>query len=345
MVQSGLVQSRLVEPVQLNYSRFVALPVPGLGSTERIPFVNKELDLASAALTPEDYFVLTRVDGRTSLGELLLISGFPEHQGVAILVRLYLAGAIYFDGEAPQRHVQPPPRPPAPPPPRPSIDARLLAEDVELTDEQKRAILEKHASIQGASHFAVLGVAAEADARALKAAYRRISMDFHPDRFFGKRLGSYQALLGEIFALATTALEVLSDPARRAEALGCSPAADPQALFDDACHHEAIGDLERAMFEFAAVVATDPKPNYLRRAAEVALRAQELRVAEEYAKKAAELDPQNAAAHRILAKVLRALGRIAEARRALELATRLDPGNPHLARELLQLVENGDSGG
>jgi hypothetical protein len=45
-------------------------------------------------------------------------------------------------------------------------------------------------------------------------------------------------------------------------------------------------------------------------------------------------------AHRILGKVLQALGRLGEARVELETARRLDPENPHLAAELRALSED-----
>jgi curved DNA-binding protein CbpA len=339
--------------------------------------VNRQLDLVRAGLSAEEYFVLTRVDGRTSLRQLLDISGFPEGQTLTILRHLRQLGAIYLPGEDPTR----PPAPVLPeatPLPTAAIDERLLAEEVELSLEQKRLILGKQASLARATHFGVLEVAADADKKTLKAAYRKLSKEFHPDRYFGKRLGSYQARLAEIFEMASLALEVLSDERRRDEYLAAlragrvntppygtslpaagaemtpnpGPAPSAQAgaaapprrptltgaeLFEEACHHEVTGDLKRALGEFARAVEKDPQPRFLRRAAEACLRAQELRDAEEYAKRGAELDPQNAAAHRVLGRVYRAQGRLDDARRALEQAVRLDPGNSFIAAEAAEL--------
>ena len=89
----------------------------------------------------------------------------------------------------------------------------------------------------------------------------------------------------------------------------------------------------------------DPQPRFLRRASEVAVLMQELRLAEEYAKKATELDPHNAAGYRIQAKVLEASGRRGEARAALEHARRLDPENPHIAAELRDLERSSQTPG
>ena len=359
----------------------MATNLPGLGPPELAPLWNRDLDVTKVGLGREEYFVLTRVDGRTSLRELVLISGLPEGQALTILKHLRQVGAIYFPGEDPNR--PPPPEPDdaldaldaEPPRPPVKIDEKLLLEEgVDLTEEQKRAILTKHASLAGGTYFTVLELPRSADKKALRAARDRISREFHPDRpaYFGRRLGSYKTKIAEIFEIAKEAYDVLSDDTRRetyiAELVaarsgttqpmtavpGTIAVANPSnrqraaEIFEEACHHQVTGELPRALREFASVIAMDPNPRYLRRAADAALRAQELRDAEEYGKRAAELDPQNAASHQVYGKVLKAQGRLPEARRAFEAATKLDPGNSHIAAELrgvIQMEQVGRTGG
>src|SRR6266568_86635 len=176
----------------------VATILPGLGPSDRVPLVNRELEAQALGLTRDDYFVLTRVDGRTTVKQLLLISGLPEDSALAALRRLYGIGAIYFDGEKPRRGPVPEDRPPADSVPIVIDETLLAATGVDLTDDQKRIILTKHASLRGGTYFTVLGVPRDADARALKAAYQRLSKEFHPDRFGRKRLGPFQRLLADI---------------------------------------------------------------------------------------------------------------------------------------------------
>lgn len=341
--------------------------IPGVGPGDVAPLLNPNFDPASADLTPEHYFVMTRVDGRTSLKQIILISGFAEDKAVAILQKLRSEGAIYLPDEPP-----PPRRPPkgtpqpqdpvaAPPPKAPTtrppvaIDQAALSEACDLSEEQKRTILTKQAQIKGANLFEILEVPIDADKKTLKRAYFKMSKDFHPDRFYGKSLGSYRDRLDQIFHMATRAFEHLDDDDKRAayvESLragetpdkpstkppsGQSPAARAQELFEQACQHQVTGEVKRALQEFAAAIRLDPQPRYLKRAAEAALRAQELRSAEEYATKAAELDSRDAGVHRMLAKVFRASGRVADARRELETAIRLAPDDAFIAAELEEL--------
>lgn len=384
--------------------------LPGLGPDNLVPVINRELDPAAAGLGAEEYFVLTRIDGRTTLRQLIHISGFPEARTLAILTRLHDVSALLLPGETPRKAPpEPPPSfaPPSTPTSSPSaassasaatvaaaraaveksatppmgifLDELLDTETVDLTDAQRRAIREKHQLLRDADLFTVLGVGREADRRDLKNAYRTLSKTFHPDRFFGRSLGSYKQMLAEIFDIASSALEVLTDPERReiyVNALnGTMPAPRPGAvappgppgraappsetaprvatpptgtpvlrrraaeLYETACNLQVSGDYEQALASFAAAIAIDPQPRTLRRAAECALQAQELRLAEEYAKKGTELDPNHASAHRIQAKVLQASGRRNEARQALERASRLEPDNPHIAAELRDLAE------
>src|SRR5262245_32627152 len=110
------------------------------------PRLNKDFQPAGSDLSPEDYFVMTSVDGRTPLRQLVLISGFPEPRTRAILGKLRDRGAILFPGDVPKAPA--PPAPPTPaaaapasaPAPDPTLDPRYV-EDVDLSQEQRRAIL------------------------------------------------------------------------------------------------------------------------------------------------------------------------------------------------------------
>jgi tetratricopeptide (TPR) repeat protein len=337
--------------------------IAAVGAPTLVPTPNATWDPTAAPLTPEEYFVLTRVDGRSSLKQIWSMTGFSEEKTAGILQKLREAGAILFPGDSPKPRQAVPEAVQDPGSGRfafdpqtyngPPIDAAaLLEEQIDLTDAQKRSILHKFEVLRGGNLFDILGVDASADKKDLKRAYFKISKEFHPDRFYGRNLGSFKDKLAIIFERATHAFDYLSDDSKRAKYLGEIGSGSPghqtpkehgAELFKHAVQLEIDRDVPAALKMFAAAVRIDPQPRYLRRAAEACLRAQELRSAEEYAKKAAELDPRDAGAHRTLAKVLRAIGRPGDARKELEIAIRLEPGNAHIAQELEELSKPGGS--
>ncbi|MDB4939013.1 MAG: Tetratricopeptide repeat protein [Labilithrix sp.] len=99
----------------------------------------------------------------------------------------------------------------------PPTEPPELHEDVELDMERRRYILDAHAQLERITHYALLGVARSADRKAVKDAYFRLAGLVHPDRYFGKRLGSYKPKMEAVFARISIAYETLSRAQTRAE--------------------------------------------------------------------------------------------------------------------------------
>src|SRR5262249_13551916 len=85
----------------------------------------------------------------------------------------------------------------------------------DLSADQIRRIDEFYDALSKRDAFELLEVARTADKRDLKRAYHRLSKEFHPDRYFGKNLGSYGPVMSTIFRAGKAAFELLSDDARR----------------------------------------------------------------------------------------------------------------------------------
>ncbi len=95
-------------------------------------------------------------------------------------------------------------------------DSPELHEDVALDPERRRYVLEVHARLATLSYYELLGVPRGAAKQVVRRAYFELVRVVHPDRYFGKPLGSYKAKLEGIFARMTLAYETLSvDDARR----------------------------------------------------------------------------------------------------------------------------------
>lgn len=194
--------------------------IPDLGKSAQRPSRNPTWDPAGKPVTREDYYVLSRIDGHTSIREVALISGLDADSTLAALRKLVQLGAITL----PEPPKQPAPalEPPAPEEPEPDLgsldpdEAAAMAEDVALSDAEKRRILAMRRAARSGDYFAILGLDDTADARALRRAYFRISKQFHPDRYYGRKLGHFGPWLSQIFESATRAYTVLSSPGDKA---------------------------------------------------------------------------------------------------------------------------------
>jgi tetratricopeptide (TPR) repeat protein len=174
-----------------------------------------------------------------------------------------------------------------------------LSEDVDLDLERRKEILFAHARLATSTHWEVLGLRWNATAANAKAAYLDKVRLFHPDRYAGRRIGSYRQRLERIFKRITEARDVLADEARRA----------------------------------AYATATAP-PEELARA--TARKAEDDRRVQERRARLVRHNPLLARASRVgdlvkRAKAALAEGRLSEAANDLVLARGLDPQNDEIA--------------
>jgi hypothetical protein len=103
------------------------------------PKLNLAAELASLPLSPEEGFVLSRLDGTTSARMLPALTGLPPERLQAILSRLVTLGAVLPAPSGPAPH---PPPPPMSPPPMASGEqppAEEAAEEAPPEDEAPEA--------------------------------------------------------------------------------------------------------------------------------------------------------------------------------------------------------------
>ena len=99
----------------------VPAEIAGIGSTLQRLRVSPGFDPLKAAVGPQEYFVLSRIDGQQTLREVLLATGLPVERAITIVQRLRAIGALLMPGEAtlpPGKPASPAPAvaPPGPPP-------------------------------------------------------------------------------------------------------------------------------------------------------------------------------------------------------------------------------------
>ncbi len=377
----------------------VPADIAGVGSTAQRLRVSPGFDPLKAAIGPEEYFLLSRIDGTKSLREVLLDTGLPIERGISIVTRLRAIGALLLPGEvaaavhpAPEAATEvgrpapsvrpqvapagvpvvPPARGPAAPALRPAAGnaapaaaaaltfghdltlpattdeerAALGEPGLELAEPVRRRILAMLRVLPRHDPHGLLGVPKGADPRTLKRAYFALSKEIHPDRYYGKALGSFTARMTLVFEEVSRAYAWLtgSDRARaaaRSAERGPTEPDQPQTpqeyaaeLFVRACQLEVDGGHLDAMKLFSAAVRVDPQVRYLRRATSCALAANQPKSAVEYAKKAQAQAPNAASAARLLATAFRAAGKLFDAEEVLVMALAMKSENDVLTAEL-----------
>jgi curved DNA-binding protein CbpA len=146
-----------------------------------------------------------------------------------------------------------------------------LSEDVDLDPDRRREILFVHAHVREWTHWQVLGIPWNAPPEAARDAYRERVKVFHPDRYPGKRLGSYRARLEQVFRRLTEARdELANEPARAAYAARTAPAEDFARI-----EARRLDDEQRAQERRARLARNNPLVGRAARIAELVKRGKE----------------------------------------------------------------------
>lgn len=104
-----------------------------------------------------------------------------------------------------------------------------VRDDLDLDRDEQRRLLELWSRRDGVCHFERLGLAPTGDAAAIRRAYLDTCRQLHPDRYYGKRIGEFAAILAELFDRARASAEFLADPRRRARYLAALQATADEA--------------------------------------------------------------------------------------------------------------------
>jgi curved DNA-binding protein CbpA len=230
-----------------------------LGRGDKLEATGKPLD--GLPLTPEDFFVFSRIDGTATVAEVIAATGLDGGSAEKILGKLIELGAIrpkdgapaqprkrgntqsrlreqaaarrkqlladqFKAGKAsaakPKSEKTPEPEPEPEAPSVPATRVRLVDESDVRVDanlaipvDHQRLVLAINDQLAELSHFDLLGIAPTNDKKEIRRAYHQASRKLHPDTYYGKNLGSYEALLDQLFKRARASYELLNDDARR----------------------------------------------------------------------------------------------------------------------------------
>jgi curved DNA-binding protein CbpA len=204
-----------------------------------------------STLSQSEYFILSRVDGLSSITDILSISPIGEEQTLRCIYGLVSAGVVEPKGGStplvekvpadawpeevleietaePEYKPPPPSPPPPPPPPRmeiPKPELSLGTSGLEPTEEPsgptpeevavREDIIEKHASLREATLYDLLGITITANDAEIKKSYYAMAKKYHPDRHHSPYLREVHGLLEELFGKITDAYSILSSPLDR----------------------------------------------------------------------------------------------------------------------------------
>jgi curved DNA-binding protein CbpA len=202
----------------------------------RIPILNRGIDVYSLPLSTKEGFILSRVDGSSSVEDISMMVGVKLAELLTVLDRLADLGVVHLAWRVAAARVvenktgsEPPPPPPLKGEAHPAVQRVLAAplyprySDAELntpanlTLEQKKRILNGFYGVEGKNFYELLGLERTADKKEIRAAYFELSRLFHPDSMFGKELGPFRTKMETVFKRLTEAYEVLGRAPRRRE--------------------------------------------------------------------------------------------------------------------------------
>jgi curved DNA-binding protein CbpA len=313
------------------------------------------LRFQSANLQPAEAYVVSRVDGTTTVAQLRRMVGLPARQFDRSLLGLVSAGLVELRGERAPRPCEPVevqlPHPMA----SPETDLQRFSPEEQHEYETIVRLVDE---CRHQDYYKRLGVARRATPEEVRHRYLNLARQFHPDRAAEPHLRSLRRDLVEVTSSLREAFETLANPDARARydsGLAAEGARGPgvarlDARRDQARHELAAANVKRAgeltrcgdpgmavqLLDQAA--RFDPKPETL-----VALARLEFRNpmwvqrALDHLRRAVTLDPGHIDAWLELARFWRSRKQTGRERHCLERVLERDPTNEE-ARAGLKLL-------
>jgi curved DNA-binding protein CbpA len=289
-------------------------------------------------LTPQEAYVLSRIDGVLDVDSLLSIAGGTRSIASKVVYALLSCGLVEWKSDGrPRRETTGTPA---------TLNVEVASASAPASPDHAALVKNTWRRIDWLSHYDLLGVPREASAEQIRRAYFERSRLFHPDLAHRPDLAGLGKELGAVFERLKVAHDTLADGTAREEydrSLDDTPAvvfaeefaADPKArrqlaeknfhratqLIDEKDYHSAV-ELLREAVRFAP-----DRPEYRFQLGQVELKNEKW--AErgiENLREATRLAPSRGDFLRATARALAAHGRQADAQAYARRANDVDPG-------------------
>jgi tetratricopeptide (TPR) repeat protein len=321
-----------------------------LGDGKRIPVLAGDplSRYQYLSLTPQEAYLLSRVDGIQDLDSLLKLGGASRSAAAKTLYALVSCGIVEWKGEGYVLESSEAPE---------HLNVEVSAQPALLSPSYAEMVRNTYRRIDWLTHYELLGIDPGATLEQIRKAYFERSRAFHPDLRHRPDLSDCQKELEKVFTRLRAAFEILSNPQARADYdaslnapadLAVGAASDPEARVEMAerSYARARQLIEAKDFHPAvqmlreAIRFVPDNAEYRFCLAQVELQnAKWVDKGLENMMEAARLDPKRPPYLREAARELLAHGRAKEALLFAERAVHLDPSSAN--QQLLDLVKEG----
>ena len=128
-------------------------------------------------VTQDDGYILSRVDGIASIGDIVATSPLGEEETLRRIYALLLAGVVEIGDPEKRAH---------------EVTVVTVVEEPTVTEDERRfrdAVLARHAALEFGNYYDRLGVDLDASAKKVRAAYEEVIASLEPTAAFQDRVG------------------------------------------------------------------------------------------------------------------------------------------------------------
>ena len=166
---------------------------------EKIPRQVEDADVGAHDISAQEAFVHSCIDGVLNVEDIADLTVLAPAEVFASIERLVSLKLVEW--VAPKASSAPP--------------ETELVEDVEIDGVLQERIIQAFHRSDKLNHYELLGVAMDAERVEIRNAYFALSKVFHPDAYYGKRLGSFKPKMEVVFRKVTDAYEAVGRAKKR----------------------------------------------------------------------------------------------------------------------------------
>ena len=187
-----------------------------LDDVDAVVSLAQGLDLSSMEVSVQEGFVMSRVDGTSTVKQICVATGLGMEATMQIMASLADKGLVLLGGKSVGA-----PRPPTAAPvlrnPLDDVSMDIVpdGEDIRIDKRMRAHIRRHHGRLDEMNFFELLCVEPTTDLRLIRRAFLQRTKEFHPDRYYGKDIGPYAEMVKEVFKHVVRAFRFLEDVAKR----------------------------------------------------------------------------------------------------------------------------------